>query len=189
MQRAVDGLVWWAALVALVVGMSLSVACDKGGEGGEGGEGEEEETVAPEDLSPEDLGTALGRKYIAAMLDLKELVEPLPAIEELQPQLDELHEQYVQELVVFGHARWALDETQRMQSDSALRGVMNREVNAAIGGLDWMTAAMSHYRPLDNDLANKISSFNTITQYADFELLQRQNADEATRLGVPPAAE
>jgi hypothetical protein len=47
-----------------------------------------------------------------------------------------------------------------------------------------MSDAVNHYRNEDNDFANTLAEFNTLTQYADFDLLKKQKPDEATRLGI-----
>jgi hypothetical protein len=165
-----------AVLLAALVG--LSPACDKGGGG--------ESRRAPE--TPAELGEAIGNVYIDALLELKALVEPRPPAEQLAPQVDALHERYVQVLVPLGHQREALSASDRGTVDSALTSVLwGGRTESELGGLQWLTDAVNHYRPMSNDLANRISDFNVITQYASFELLRRQKPAEVERLGLGPA--
>ncbi|MBN1944366.1 MAG: hypothetical protein JW797_01765 [Bradymonadales bacterium] len=182
----------WTTACLAVFGLLL-FACDKGGEPAEGG-GPTEATTAgaaeqpaeqPATTSPAELGREMGRLYIAAMLELKNLVTARPALDELRPQLDETFERNVQLLVSLGYQREALDEAGRAASDSALTRVLWSEAEEQLGGVEWLTEAVNHYRPMDNEVANRISAFNIITQYANFELLRRQAPAEAERLGIP----
>ena len=44
--------------------------------------------------------------------------------------------------------------------------------------------AHQYYSPKDRELAELISGFNIITQYANFDLLKKQAPAEAERLGI-----
>ncbi|MCA9298785.1 MAG: hypothetical protein KDA28_06950, partial [Phycisphaerales bacterium] len=170
-------------LLLLLLLMVLVGGCNSGG-GGSGEGGGEAESPGANDGSPESVGQAIGDTYVEAMTELRTMLEPRPAADQLNADIEALHERYVQILVPLGAQREAMDEGDRATVDSTMQRVMWSEAPAEIRNLDWMTEAQSHYRPDDNDLANRIASFNTITQYAVYELLRAQEPAEATRLGV-----
>jgi hypothetical protein len=71
------------------------------------------------------------------------------------------------------------------------RATFDSTVNSAIvlstpPALDRLSAAVASLNEAgERDLANELSSFNILTQYAFFDLLKRQEPDEAQRLGIP----
>ena len=57
----------------------------------------------------------------------------------------------------------------------------------SFGNQDWYTAFkenQQYYFSKDQELHKIIMSFNIITQYAQFELLKKQEPEEAKRLGI-----
>ena len=88
-----------------------------------------------------------------------------------------LKEESIQALVALGREREQLKD--RKAVDDSLAREVQRTPFADFKAL---TAAVRSYRSSDNDFANLLASFNTLTQYACFELLQKQNPDEAARL-------
>jgi hypothetical protein len=73
--------------------------------------------------------------------------------------------------------------------NDADKGQMETRVFRELRSLDAatfqaVTDAASHYRSADSDLANLIARMNTLTQYAFFDLLRKQEPEEAKRLGI-----
>lgn len=127
------------------------------------------------------LGVQIGEIYCDVMRKLVKMLDSRPDVDTLKPKLQEFQDKTISQIVELGKAKEGLDEGQK--------GVVNRDLTTEmrkISGDEFkaFSAAVSHYRPLDNDLANQISSFNTITQYADFELLKKQKPKEFKRLGL-----
>ncbi|HUX06306.1 MAG TPA: hypothetical protein VMX35_03245 [Acidobacteriota bacterium] len=162
---------------ALLLAAIAFAAC-----GGEQAEQQESEAAAEEaqaEMTPEQIGNAAGRLYAHAMQEVVDLLEGQPEAEEVTPKLEELKESYVQKLVELGHKREALDESGR--------SVVNRTTMAFLGNIspdlyEAYRAAQRNYA--GSETGNLIASFNTITQYMNFDLLKKQEPAEAERLGL-----
>jgi hypothetical protein len=50
--------------------------------------------------------------------------------------------------------------------------------------IDALSQAVQRFNSTDPALAKELTSLNVITQYAFFELLQKQEPEEAKRLGI-----
>lgn len=151
--------------------------------GGEAAAETSSEPVEPQpDLTdPRVLGEHVAASYISAMEDIVALCEDRPPVSELGPQVDALFAEYVDIFVEYGRFYQNMAPADRASVDLQLSGAyygMGQELFSEF------SEAVSHYRVLDNDLANRISAFNIITQYYNFELLRRQEPEEADRLGV-----
>jgi hypothetical protein len=143
--------------------------CDKKGGGGE----------APS--NPAELGKKIAADHQAMMKELDGILEGKPAPDALRPKIADLKKKYIQLHVASGKQRESLTPEDRQKCDGALRSAlfsMDRET------LKTLQAAVSEVRKQDNDLANELSSFNTLTQYAAYELLKKQLPEEAKRLGI-----
>lgn len=160
-------------LLASALCLGLVMGCRKGGKKSAPSAG------AP--ASPGALAKAIGGAYQQAMADLAKLVRSHPAPAAVTPRVKALKEKVVQEMVKYGRQREALRPAQRRRVDSGVRDEI-RAVNRA--DFAAMSKAAMHYRSKDNSLANLISGFNVITQYASFELLRKQQPREAQRLGI-----
>ena len=143
--------------------------CDKKEGGGE----------SPSD--PTELGKKIAADHEAMMAELAKVLEGKPAPDALRPKIADLKKKYIQLHVASGKQRESLAPADRQKCDSALRSAMfsmNRDTLKAL------QAAASEVRKEDNDLANELASFNTLTQYASYELLKKQLPKEAERLGI-----
>lgn len=151
-----------------------------------GGEAAAEISAGPvepqPDLSdPQVLGELVAASYLSAMEDIVALCEERPPVPELAPQVDALFAGYVDVFVGYGRFYRDMTPEDRAAVDLKLSGAyygMGQEL------FNRFSEAVSHYRALDNDLANRISEFNTVTQYYNYELLRAQNPQEAQRLGI-----
>ena len=132
------------------------------------------------DMTPRQLGNAIGEVYcegmssLAALLDTEDPAALTTAVEALKASL-------VERLVALGHQRQALESDERGAVDMATQFAVRRVDMAAFKA---MSDACNTYRQSHNALSNLLASFNVIHQYAAFELLAQQLPDEAARLGV-----
>ncbi len=127
------------------------------------------------------LGVQIGEIYCDVMGQVIKMLKSLPDVDKIKPKILELQEKSITQLVELGKIKEELDE--------GAKGVINSDImtemrNISMDDFKAFSAAVNHYRPLDNDLANTISGFNTITQYADFDLLKKQKLKEFERLGL-----
>jgi len=170
----------------LLLGLALLFsAC--GGGGGENSaavqESETQEAAAPakKEMSPSEMGETIGEIYIEALQDIVELLKDKPEASTIRPQVEVLKEKYVQELVALGRLKESLSDSEK--------SVVNSRVTQkaySIGKEPWYAAfneIQQHYFS-DQEFHKLVISFNIITQYADFELLKKQEPEEAVRLGI-----
>lgn len=132
-------------------------------------------------LTPAEMGENIGDIYEKAMKELTELLKEKPEAAQVKSQVEQLKEAYIQQLIALGKQREALEAAGRSAVDTQLRMKMNSSYNAP-----WYTAfneIQQHYFS-DRDFHKIIVSFNIITQYANFDLLKKQEPEEALRLGI-----
>jgi hypothetical protein len=177
-------------LVCLLVSLGVVLAGCGGGSSGTAttattAAGETTTTTAgTAAMSGTDLGEAVGATWAEAMQKLNALLADQPEASAVQSQLEALKEEYIQKMVAYGQQRLALDSAAQAEATAATSAALNAAANA-----DWYTTYNSNWEAYtyisgDVDFTNLLASFNTLTQYADFELLKKQNPDEASRLGI-----
>lgn len=133
-------------------------------------------------MSPAELGEAIGVLYVDALRDLGKLLQPRPSAAELQPKVAALKETYITKLVELGKKRQALSAADRSTVDARLRTAINGVPSDVYTAF---SEGLSYYQKAgDPKLAELIQDFNIITQYADFDLLKKQEPEEAKRLGI-----
>ena len=172
--------------VPLIVLISFSLTGCSGGSGKKAdspvAEAVTRETTTEEtQLSPAELGQKIGDIYIKAMTDLVSLLKERPAALEVKSEVEVMKEAYVQELYALGKKRESLDDSARSAVDSQIARkarILNDmpEFNAFND--------LQQYYFQDRDFHKLIMSFNIITQYAAFDLLKKQEPEEAARLGI-----
>ena len=121
-----------------------------------------------------------------AMQKLVPLLEGMPPISSLQTPVAQLKEQYVQKMVALGRQIQALDPAQRQDIYDRLTDLLAGTANA-----DWFLSYVRLYNQYaagadqtSQDFAVLLSTFDTLTQYAFFDLLKAQAPEEAQRLGI-----
>jgi len=139
-------------------------------------------TLAAEDTSTEELATAVVDIYGDAMQELVALLGDRPDAAAALPDVQTLREDRIQKLVALGHQRETLSESDQAQVDSLVWSKLGEFAEET--WYEDFNSLWRHYSEIDLELANLIASFNTLTQYSDFELLRTQSPDEAERLGV-----
>ncbi|GAB4326386.1 MAG: hypothetical protein Kow0069_32830 [Promethearchaeota archaeon] len=101
-----------------------------------------------------------------------EVLRTKTPVDEAWGVVRELWDDAIGQLVELGREREKFDDSAKAAANSAIMGAIYSLPRAQF---DEFNDLVNHYRPLDNDLANFIAGFNIITQYADFELLRKQN--------------
>ncbi len=165
-----------AATLTLLLGPACAREAEPGTGGAKGGV-----VVEAVPQTPRALGEAIGQTYQQTLAEFATLVAGYPAPAALADQVSELKGRTVQKMLTWGRLREVLSPAERKVVDAATLAALQRTDKA-----HWQafTEATSHYRAVDNELANTIASLNIVTQYAAFELLKEQSPDEAKRLGV-----
>ena len=135
----------------------------------------------PEEMTPAELGEEIGREYVDAIVTVAEQIAPRPEPEVLRPRLEELKEETVARMVELGRLRQDLDAADRATVNGKVRMAINAVPSDAFSAY---AEGQRHYMKTDPELAELIASFNVITQYTDFELLKKQEPEEAKRLGI-----
>ena len=139
-------------------------------------------TVAPEEVTPAGLATAVTDTWAEAMQELVALLEDKPEAAAILPQVQALREEYIQRLAELGHQRETLSAADNDQANSLEMLAFNDMANEV-----WYTShntLWSYYADVDLELANLLGTFNYLTQYSDFQLLKEQAPEEAARLGI-----
>ena len=164
----------------LVLGMvaAVLVAC--------GGNGDGAKTSAPTGSVPtlgaSEIGQQAGDLYVRALSDLTDLLKAKPEVSQVKPRVQDLREIYIRKLVELGKARETLDAAGRSTVDTAIRTKVD-----SISKESWYTTfneLQQYYFAKDQDFHKLVLSFNVIGQYANFDLLKRQEPQEAKRLGI-----
>jgi hypothetical protein len=132
------------------------------------------------------LGKQVGATWSEGIQKLDPLLEGTPPIASIQPAVTALKEEYVQKMVALGRQIAALDAgSQQAAYDRA------QDILASTAGTDWFTSYVSLYNvyagrsdQASQDFAISLSTFNTLTEYAFFNVLKSQDPEEAARLGI-----
>ena len=138
--------------------------------------------VAQQKLSPGELGDQIGNLYVAALKDVTEILKDRPEAPQVRARVQELKETNVRKLVELGKLREALDASGRSTVDAAIR--QKFDVVARESWYATYNSLQQYYLSRDQDFQKLVASFNIITQYANFDLLKRQEPAEAKRLGI-----
>ena len=132
-------------------------------------------------MTPGEIGDQIAELYIQALKDVTDQLKDKPNVSNVRPQVEALKENYVKQLVEYGRLRENLDSTGRAAVDSRIRMALN-----AIYNESWYAVyndVQQHYFK-ERDFHKLVMSFNIIGQYANFDLLKKQEPEEAKRLGI-----
>lgn len=131
--------------------------------------------------TPQDLAKAAFAAYQEGLTRLVEMADAPPALADAKKKATALHEAAVDKLVAIGKKREAMSDADKQAFSRGLLSAMRGTDKEAFAKLN---ALVTHYRAEDNEFANFLASFNTITQYCDFDLLRKQKPEEMKRLGL-----
>jgi hypothetical protein len=177
-------------VIAVVTLASVVAGCGDSGERGEAATSQAADpgsatTVVSSDepdsarITPTELGDRIGVTYVEAIEELVALLRDRPSGPSALASVQELKESNVQEFVELGRLREALN--------AADRAAVDARIGVGVGGISSDLFAeyqeiQADYRTTDAEIAEVVSSFNIITQYANFDLLKEQEPGEAVRL-------
>jgi hypothetical protein len=143
-------------------------------------------TTATTETQPLQLGKQVAATWSEAIQKLVPLLEGTPPVASLQTPVASLKEDYVQKMVALGRQIAALDESQRQAAYDRTTDVLDSTANS-----DWFKSYVRLYDlyaagtdQTSQDFAVLLSTFNTLTQYAFFDVLKAQDPVEAQRLGI-----
>jgi hypothetical protein len=139
-------------------------------------------TAQAAEMTPDEIGAAVGATWADAMQELVALLESKPESSAIKSQVEQLKERYVVKLVALGRLREALSDSDKARVSAGITKALDASADEP-----WFTSYMDIYDGYsdgDLDFANLLASFNILTQYADFDLLKQQAPEEAARLGI-----
>ena len=167
-----------ALLSMMVIGTTF---CGGGGKAPEAA-GNESGPIAPSaTLTPAELGRNIGSLYYDALTDLTRALKERPEPAAARVKVQEIREGYIRKLLALGKLRELMNDGDRKTVDA--------QISLKLGStpsdlFTQFSQAHQYYSPKDRELAEWMSGFNIITQYANFDLLKKQAPAEAARLGI-----
>ena len=167
--------------LCILVAVAFLFAC--GGEKGEVEEqtGKEASAEAPE-MSPQELGMKIATVYASAMVEATDFLLDKPEPAEVKAAVETMKEDYIQKIFVLGQQREVMEEADKKACDTAVMMEFDSRTRE-----DWYTTyseICNHYFDKDLDFYDLVTSLNILGQYANFDLLQKQDPGEAERLGI-----
>lgn len=136
--------------------------------------------------SAAEVGEAVVEVYLGTMRDTAAMLAERPPATQVRDQFRQRKERSVQQLVALGR--------QVAQMSAGERALVESAVNSANMGLQYQaelkpiyadySAAANHYLKQDREFFKELQSINILTQYAFFDLLRKQEPEEAARLGI-----
>ncbi len=131
--------------------------------------------------SPEDLGQTIYKDFVALHKELTAMLAGSPAAADLKPKVADLKNRYIERFVGYGRLRAKMTDADAAKVESETRRLLFASPTVNV---DALSQAVQRFNPTDPALARELTSLNIITQYAFFELLKKQDPDEARRLGI-----
>lgn len=131
--------------------------------------------------SPEEMGEKISMLYSQALSEVVELLKVNPSADEVLAKITELKEKYVMELVELGKKREAMEDADRSKLDLTLKMGLRKSYSEQ-AYMEYSEAINAYAK--NSELYNLLTDFNIITQYCNFELLKKQEPEEAQRLGI-----
>ncbi len=179
------GLVLVAAL-SLAAGLVLSACAGELPEPGQTLPTSSGAGVPTEESRSAQLGAQVAGTWSEAIQKLVPLLEGTPPVSTLQGPVAQLKEEYVQKMVALGRKIADLDSSEQETAYARTTDILNGTADS-----DWFKSYVRLYDQYAagedqaaQDFAVLLSTFNTLTQYAYFDVLKSQNPDEAQRLGI-----
>ena len=132
------------------------------------------------------LAKEVGATWEEAVQKLVPLLQGTPPFASIQQSVAALKEEYVQKMVVLGKqiATLSPDDIQAAYDRA-------QDILSSTAGSDWFksyTDLYNVYAAQEDEAAQQfavlLSTFDTLTEYAFFNVLKDQDPDEATRLGI-----
>ena len=132
------------------------------------------------------LAKQVGATWQEAVQKLVPILQGTPPFASIQPSVVALKEEYVQKMVVLGNQIAAMKPDVIQSAYDRTQDILSSTAES-----DWFKSYVSLYDmyaaqqdEASQSFAVLLSTFNTLTQYAFFEVLKAQEPGEATRLGL-----
>jgi hypothetical protein len=136
------------------------------------------------EMTPDTWAEEVNSIYDKSITKLDETIGSKPPLtEELKKKVEEIKNSIILELLEYGKARNKMNETDQKLCSSKLSLKLDRIVKNP-GWDRSINKVRMDYDKADQAFGKQIMSFNIITQYAQFELLKKQEPSEAKRLGI-----
>jgi hypothetical protein len=172
----------WRSFLLPVIAIAGLLA---GGCGDDGGEQRTAVSTSPTatatSVSPEALAQSIYSDFVALHKELATILAGSPPAADLKPKVSELKNRYIERFVGYGRIRDTMSQTDAAKVESETRRLLFASPTVNI---DALSQAVQRFNSTDPALAKELTSLNVITQYAFFELLQKQEPEEAKRLGI-----
>jgi hypothetical protein len=139
-------------------------------------------TVEAPKTSASELADTVIATWVECMQKLSVILEDRAPVSLVQPQVEQLKEEYIQKFVELGRQRETLSQAEKDDANSQEWLALSSSAEEP-----WYLSYQSlydFYAAKDVEFANLLGGFHILTQYSDFELLKKQEPEEAARLGV-----
>ena len=138
-------------------------------------------STAAAPANPEALAQAIYDDFVAMNRELATLLAGQDSAAQLKPKVTELKDRYIEKFVAAGRKRASMNPTDASKVESEVRRLLFTPPTIDVSA---MNSAVQRFGRDEPDLAKQITSLNILTQYAFFELLKKQEPEEARRLGI-----
>jgi hypothetical protein len=181
------------AIVGLLAGLALLAGYGEAGtpKAKKGAEAPKAPAKTTEEAAKKPWADRVFDIYVAGFKETAAALEKVPPAAEALPKLKAIRDKAIEALVPLGREREAMDAAARAQADAQLGLKMssdfyNSETYKAYAKLHDGPYNITKMRNSDEEKAFQriLAGMNTITQYACFELLKKQEPKEAERLGI-----
>jgi hypothetical protein len=136
------------------------------------------------EMTPDVWAEEVNTIYERAILNLDAIIGNKPDLNDgLRTRVLDLKYGIIKELLEYGKMRGKMNQSDQKMCSSKLSFKLERIYKNPAWDRSINKVRME-YNKSDQAFGNQIMSFNIITQYAQFELLRKQEPDEAKRLGV-----
>jgi hypothetical protein len=133
-------------------------------------------------LTPDTFVSEVSAIYVQAMQEITQILKAQPEItDDLKKQVASIKEKYISQLLPYGKKKETFSNLEKSQVDNGLALEFMQLPKDAFHDY---SSRVNYYVGKDSEFYKLITSFNIITQYADFALLQKQEPEEAERLGI-----
>jgi hypothetical protein len=174
-KSTTGGSMKYLSLLSMVI--LIIIGCGKGENGNTSGK-------EIKDLTPDKWADQVYAIYEKSIVKLDEIIGTKPAItDELKKQVTILKNSIIDECIPLGKARARMSEADQKMCSAKLGLKLDRIASNPAWARTQNDARM-FYSKTDAQFGLLVASFNIITQYAQFELLTKQEPAEAKRLGI-----
>jgi hypothetical protein len=164
-------------LSSLMLVILILVGCGKG----ESNNSSNKET---KDITPDNWVDQVYAIYEKSIMKLDEIIGSKPGItDELKKKVTDLKNSTIDEFLPLGKARIKMSDPDQKLCSAKLSLKLDRIASNPAWARTQNDARM-FYNKTDAQFGLLVASFNIITQYAQFELLKKQEPTEAKRLGI-----